>query len=94
MPDYIEADHSKMRATFTRVPQLGDVPYPVQMEPNLVVDSTRGNQPGRAVSRGACPCGAPLLFWPGQFFWKRLTRTNWRLQSKAASAKALLAPVS
>ena len=38
VPDYIEADHSKMKAIFTRVPQLGDVPYPVQMEPNLVVE--------------------------------------------------------
>lgn len=38
VPDYIEADHSKMRATFSRVPQLTDVPYPVRMEPNLVIE--------------------------------------------------------
>ncbi|RIY03618.1 30S ribosomal protein S4 [Aureimonas flava] len=38
VPDYIEADHSKMVATFQRVPNLGDVPYPVVMEPNLVVE--------------------------------------------------------
>jgi small subunit ribosomal protein S4 len=38
VPDYIEADHSKMTAKFTRVPVLGDVPYAVQMEPNLVVE--------------------------------------------------------
>jgi small subunit ribosomal protein S4 len=38
VPDYIEADHSKMTATFTRTPTLGDVPYPVIMEPNLVVE--------------------------------------------------------
>jgi len=38
VPDYIEADHSKMRATYVRVPGLGDVPYAVQMEPNLVVE--------------------------------------------------------
>ncbi|TCD14528.1 30S ribosomal protein S4 [Oricola cellulosilytica] len=38
VPDYIEADHNKMVATFSRVPSLGDVPYPVQMEPNLVVE--------------------------------------------------------
>ena len=37
-PDYIEVDHSKMVATFVRTPSLGDVPYPVQMEPNLVVE--------------------------------------------------------
>jgi small subunit ribosomal protein S4 len=38
VPDYIAADHSKMSAQFTRVPTLSDVPYPVQMEPNLVVE--------------------------------------------------------
>lgn len=38
VPDYIDADHSKMVAKMTRVPALSDVPYPVQMEPNLVVE--------------------------------------------------------
>ena len=38
VPDYIEADHSKMSATFVRTPGLGDVPYPVMMEPNLVIE--------------------------------------------------------
>ncbi|MAU98268.1 30S ribosomal protein S4 [Aurantimonas sp. 22II-16-19i] len=38
VPDYIDADHHKMVATFTRVPGLHDVPYAVQMEPNLVVE--------------------------------------------------------
>lgn len=38
VPDYIDADHHKMTATFTRVPSFSDVPYPVQMEPNLVVE--------------------------------------------------------
>jgi small subunit ribosomal protein S4 len=38
VPDYIEADHSKMAAKLARVPTLSDVPYPVQMEPNLVVE--------------------------------------------------------
>ncbi len=38
MPDYLEVDHSKMTATFVRTPSLGDVPYPVQMEPNLIVE--------------------------------------------------------
>ncbi len=38
VPDYIDADHSKMTATFVRVPGLADVPYPVQMDPNLVVE--------------------------------------------------------
>ncbi len=38
VPDYVEVDHNKMVATFARVPVLGDVPYAVQMEPNLVVE--------------------------------------------------------
>ncbi|MBB3951392.1 30S ribosomal protein S4 [Aureimonas jatrophae] len=38
VPDYIEVDHSKMVATLQRVPGLSDVPYPVVMEPNLVVE--------------------------------------------------------
>jgi small subunit ribosomal protein S4 len=38
VPDYIEADHNKMAAKMARVPGLSDVPYPVQMEPNLVVE--------------------------------------------------------
>jgi small subunit ribosomal protein S4 len=38
VPDYIEADHSKMSARLVRVPILSDVPYAVQMEPNLVVE--------------------------------------------------------
>ena len=38
VPDYIEADHSKMTAKLTRVPQPTEVPYPVQMEPHLVVE--------------------------------------------------------
>jgi len=37
-PDYIEADHSKMTATFVRTPGLADVPYAVIMEPNLVIE--------------------------------------------------------
>jgi small subunit ribosomal protein S4 len=38
VPDYIEVDHNKMVATFARVPGLADVPFAVQMEPNLVVE--------------------------------------------------------
>ncbi|MBN9430939.1 MAG: 30S ribosomal protein S4 [Bosea sp.] len=38
VPDYIEVDHNKMTARFARAPGLADVPYPVQMEPNLVVE--------------------------------------------------------
>ena len=38
VPEYVEVDHSKFRAKFVRVPLLDEVPYPVQMEPNLVVE--------------------------------------------------------
>jgi len=38
VPEYLDTDHSKMTAKFIRKPALGDVPYPVQMEPNLVVE--------------------------------------------------------
>ena len=38
VPDYIEADHGKMSAKFTRVPVIGDVPYAAVMEPHLVVE--------------------------------------------------------
>ena len=37
-PDYIEMDEAARKATFKRVPQLTDVPYPVKMEPNMVVE--------------------------------------------------------
>ena len=38
IPDYIEVDGKKMTAKITRIPNLTEVPYPVQMEPNLVVE--------------------------------------------------------
>jgi len=38
VPDYIEVDHGKMTARLARVPTLTEVPYPVQMEPHLVVE--------------------------------------------------------
>ena len=38
VPEYIEADHNEMSATLLRAPSLDEVPYPVQMEPNLVVE--------------------------------------------------------
>ena len=38
IPDYIEVDESKKTAKFLRIPTLSEVPYPVQMEPHLVVE--------------------------------------------------------
>jgi small subunit ribosomal protein S4 len=38
VPDYIEVDHNKMTAKLNRIPLLSDVPFPVTMEPNLVVE--------------------------------------------------------
>ncbi len=38
VPDYLEAEPKAFRGRFVRTPKLADVPYPVQMEPNLVVE--------------------------------------------------------
>jgi small subunit ribosomal protein S4 len=38
VPDYIEVDPKAMTAKYIRVPDLAEVPYPVKMEPNLVVE--------------------------------------------------------
>jgi small subunit ribosomal protein S4 len=38
VPDYLQVDHKAMKGTFLRSPKLADVPYPVQMEPHLVVE--------------------------------------------------------
>ena len=38
VPEYVEADHDNMNVKFVRVPTLDEVPYPVQMEPNRVVE--------------------------------------------------------
>lgn len=38
VPDYLNVDFKALKGTFVRVPKLADVPYPVQMEPNLVIE--------------------------------------------------------
>ena len=38
IPDYMDVDHKAMKGTYVRVPKFADVPYPVQMEPHLVVE--------------------------------------------------------
>lgn len=38
VPDYMNVDHKKLAGTFVRGPKLADVPYPVHMEPNLVIE--------------------------------------------------------
>ena len=38
VPDYIEVDPKAMTAKYIRTPELAEVPYPVKMEPNLVVE--------------------------------------------------------
>ncbi len=38
VPEYMEVDYGKMKGSLVRVPQFAEVPYPVQMEPNLVVE--------------------------------------------------------
>jgi small subunit ribosomal protein S4 len=38
VPDYLEVDGKHLSAKFVRQPELAEVPYPVKMEPNLVVE--------------------------------------------------------
>ncbi len=38
VPDYLSVDFKALKGTLVRVPKLADVPYPVQMEPNLVIE--------------------------------------------------------
>ncbi len=38
VPDYIEADHSKFAGGLIRIPLPDEIPYPVQMETNLVIE--------------------------------------------------------
>ncbi len=38
VPDYLAVDFDKMKGAFVRGAQLADVPYAVQMEPNLVIE--------------------------------------------------------
>lgn len=38
IPDYISVEDKGMKGTFVRGPKLADIPYAVQMEPNLVVE--------------------------------------------------------
>ena len=37
-PEYIKIDNSNLQATYLKVPTLAEVPFPVQMEPSLVVE--------------------------------------------------------
>jgi len=38
VPEYIEVNDGNLTAKMTRIPALNEVPYPVMMEPNLVVE--------------------------------------------------------
>ena len=38
IPDYVEVDPKAMTAKYIRAPELAEVPYPVKMEPNLVIE--------------------------------------------------------
>ena len=38
VPDYVEVDPKAVTAKLMRLPELAEVPYPVKMEPNLVVE--------------------------------------------------------
>ena len=38
VPDYIQSDTKNKSAKLIRVPKFSEVPYPVVMEPNLVIE--------------------------------------------------------
>src|SRR5260370_42713759 len=38
VPDYVGIDHDRMRRRFVRAPKLADLPFPVTMAPNLLVE--------------------------------------------------------
>lgn len=38
LPDFCAVDAKEMKGTYTRVPAMNEVPYPVQMEPALVIE--------------------------------------------------------
>jgi small subunit ribosomal protein S4 len=38
VPEYLELDAKAMSVRFVRQPELAEVPYPVKMEPNLIVE--------------------------------------------------------
>jgi len=38
VPEYLELDAKGMSVKFIRLPELAEVPYPVKMEPNLIVE--------------------------------------------------------
>ena len=38
LPEYISVDYDKMKGKFIKGPKLDEVPYPVMMEPNLVIE--------------------------------------------------------
>ena len=38
VPDYIQMDEKYKKATLTRIPKFSEIPYPIIMEPNLVIE--------------------------------------------------------
>ncbi|MCE2517385.1 MAG: 30S ribosomal protein S4 [Alphaproteobacteria bacterium] len=38
IPEYVTVDEAKFKGSMNAIPELADVPYPVQMEPNLVIE--------------------------------------------------------
>ncbi len=38
VPDYVNFDSKNLRATYMKVPSYSEVPYPVEMNPNLVIE--------------------------------------------------------
>ena len=61
VPDYVSPDGAD-KITFVRVPTLDEVPYPVRMEPNLVVEFySRGFRLPERIKEGG-PAGPPFSY--------------------------------
>ena len=38
VPEYLQVDEKNKKVKFVRIPKFEEVPYPVTMEPNLVIE--------------------------------------------------------
>ena len=38
VPEYLEFDNKELKGKFVRMPKLAEVPYPVVMQPNFVIE--------------------------------------------------------
>src|SRR3546814_11191488 len=64
LPDYIEVDHNQMKANYIREPKLAEVPYPVAMEPQPVIEYYSRQAPAKQTRTGRPPQHTPTCSFP------------------------------